>query len=93
MINSIDNKESGWEWADNIQNVGTIKEAENNLKAKVADVHIVQMLHSEPKELRKDLGPEVLVAKCRDFLSLAEPIQALEAVYKTMWKRHMASQD
>lgn len=90
MLSSIQAQKKGWKWGDNDQNKGVLQTLYDRVTTELADKNLSTMLHAEPKKLKKDLGAAELQKKCAQFLALEPAVTDLEAMYQTMWKRHLA---
>ena len=90
MLSSIAAKKKGWMWGDNDQNKGVLQTLYDKCTTELADKNLSTMLHAEPKKLKKDVGADELQKKCASFLALEGAVTDLEAMYQTMWKRHLA---
>ena len=88
-LQSIESKHKEWEWADNKQNYGQLKEDHSKLLDKLNACEIdACILHGDRKAVKMKYGPEKLQQVISKFVTLQPDIDELESTYDRMMGRH-----
>ena len=88
-LQSSESKHKEWEWADNKQNYGQLKEDHSKLLDKLNACEIDScILHGDRKAVKMKYGPEKLQQVISKFVTLQPDIDELESTYDRMMGRH-----
>jgi len=88
-LQSIESNHKEWEWADNKQNYGQLKEDHSKLLDKLNACEIDScILHGDRKAVKMKYGPEKLQQVISKFVTLQPDIDELESTYDRMMGRH-----
>ena len=88
IVGAVESGLAEWQWADNLQNCGLVKEYLAKMKAAVASSGAAELVLADVAQLKRKHDAAHIVSLCCRFKELTTMIQELEKVVGTVWRRH-----
>ena len=87
IIYNIQNKDKSWSWADNEQNMGSLRGCLEAVMA-MLDSSDRDILVTDIAVLKAEVGPEAFLNKLGHFCQLCEPLNELAKKHKHIMAMH-----